>query len=124
MEIKIMELNKPNINKRIYTSDLIKKSIIDDPAVKEMLNTKSLFIEDRRYSEDSSDGINASNVIGTVNKFYIRDNSLFADVETLDTDLRKESTEISHIYLNGQGDLDANGVVYSYKFSKFTGEQN
>lgn len=122
MEIKIMELNKPNINKRIYTSDLIKKSIIDDPVVKEMLDTKSLFIEDCRYSEDSSDSINVSKVIGVVNKLYIRDNSLFADVEALDTDLRKESTEISHIYLNGQGDLDANGVVYNYTFSKFTGE--
>lgn len=122
MEIKIMELNKPNINKRIYTSDLIKKSIIDDPIVKEMLDTKSLFIEDCRYSEDSGDNINISNVIGVVNKLYIRDNSLFADVETLDTDLRKESTEISHISLNGQGDFDANDVVYSYKFSKFTGE--
>lgn len=94
MEIKIIELNKPNSKKRIYTSDLIEKSIIDDPAVKEMLDTKSLFIEDRRYSEYSSDNINASNVIGTVNKFYIRDNVLFADVEILDTDLRKESTEI------------------------------
>lgn len=122
MEIKIIELNKPNINKRIYTNDLIKKSIIDDPAVKEMLDTKSLFIEDRRYSEDSSDSINVSKVIGVVNKLYIRDNFLFADVETLGTDLRKESTEISHIYLNGQGDLDANGVVYNYTFSKFTGE--
>lgn len=116
MEIKIMELNKPNINKRIYTSE------IDDHALKEMLDTKSLFIEDRRYSEDSSDSINVGKVIGVVNKVYIRDNFLFADVETLGTDLRKESTEISHISLNGQGDLDANDVVYSYKFSKFTGE--
>ena len=74
---------------------MIEKSIIDDLAVKEMLDTKSLFIEDRRYFKDSSNSINASNVIGTVNKFYIRDNVLFADVEILDTDLRKESTEIS-----------------------------
>ena len=87
-----------------------------------MLDTKSLFIEDRRYSEDSRDSINASNVIGVVNKLYIRNNFLFADVEILDTDLKKESTEIFHISLNGQGDLDANGVVYIYKFSKFTGE--
>lgn len=87
-----------------------------------MLDTKSLFIEDRRYSEDSRDSINVSKVIGVVNKLYIRDNFLFADAETLSTDLRKESTEISHIYLNGQGDLDANGVVYNYTFSKFTGE--
>lgn len=124
MEIKIIELNKPNSKKRIYTSDLIEKSIIDDPAVKEMLDTKSLFIEDRRYSGDSSDSINASNVIGVVNKLYIRDNFLFADVEILDTDLKKESTEISSICLNGQGELDANSRVYNYKFLKFTGEQN
>jgi hypothetical protein len=122
MEIKIIELNKPNSKQRIYTSDLIEKSIIDDPIVKEMLDTKSLFIEDCRYSEDSSDSINVSNIIGVVNKLYIRDNFLFADVEALDTDLGKESTEISHIYLNGQGDLDANGVVSNYRFLKFTGE--
>ncbi len=122
MEIKIIELNKPNSKKRIYTSDLIEKSIIDDPIVKEMLDTKSLFIEDCRYSEDSGDNINISNVIGAVNKLYIRDNFLFADVEVLDINLRKESIEISRIYLNGQGELDANGVVYNYTFLKFTGE--
>lgn len=119
-------LDKPNKNGRIYTTELVKDKILNDPLVKEQLDTHQMFgMFMPNYDEDLVNPIKVSHCITNL---YIENCNLIADLDILDfgeglvvKSLIDKGVKIRPV-LRGNGDLvaDENGnlVVTNYTFNR------
>ena len=119
-------LDKPNKNGRVYTSELVKDKILNDPLVKEQLDTHQMFgMFMPNYEEDL---VNPTKVSHCITNLYIEDGNLMTDLDILDFAqgpvvgaFIDKGVKVRPI-LRGNGDLvsDENGnlVVTNYTFNR------
>ena len=77
----VVKFNKPNKNGRIYSSNCFN---LNDPVLKEKLNTGSFFGE-FGFPEGIREEVDISKASHVIKNLYKREDGLYADIETLDT---------------------------------------
>ena len=103
-EAKLMELDKPNINGRVYTTKCIKEAL-EDPCLKEQLANKCCFVY-REGGVGSYMGRDCTKICGAVENLTIRDGALYATINNLEEyDLRQKIDKQCSFSIVGYGDL-------------------
>lgn len=116
-KIKLLDLDTQLSSGRSYPTEAVELSL-EDPILKERLVAKALlgtFSDDYTYGQT-----NMLDVAFSVNKLYIEDKVLYADIDILDTpkgrilnDLFKNNTSLDfHTAFTGDVETDSNGKDY------------
>ena len=79
MKIKILELDRPNKNGRVYPNNVFKKALYK---VNTKIKNGKFFVYDKTFENEPSGSINnALIVVGTVNEISINDYEVYAHVK-------------------------------------------
>lgn len=116
-KIKLLDLDTQLSSGRIYPTESVELSL-EDPILKERLAANALFgtfFDDYTYGQTNMLGVAFS-----VNKLYIEDKVLYADIDILDTPkgrilngLFKNNTSLDfHTAFTGDVETDSNGKDY------------
>jgi len=102
--IIIVSLGIPNLSNRIYTEKIVKKTILENPIVKEQLSNGGIFGTLSKYKYDDSGELDTRFISHSTTNIYIEDGKLKADITLLDTPCGKEAQEsVLFPYLVGTG---------------------
>ena len=105
-------LDKPNRNGRIYTTECIKNSVLNNPLIQERLKLHNLF---GTFTLIGNEEVSLDNTSHCITNLYIEDNCLKADIDILDTPngrMLKEHLDKGegiYPYLSGNGELELVG---------------
>ena len=116
-KVKLLDLDTQLSSGRIYTAEAVENAL-NDPLTKERLITHSLlgtFSDDYNYGQT-----NMLDIAFSVNKLYIEDNTLYADIDILDTPkghilngLLKNNTSLDfHTAFTGDIETNVDGKEY------------
>lgn len=106
---RVLRLDKPNCNKRIYTTELAKKIIKDN---RENMDNGRLLGE---YPMAQSSKIELSKVSHKINDLYILDGYLMAEIEILDT---PQGNKLRNLLAEGEAVFRACGQDKGGKFNE------
>lgn len=120
MKYKILDIDKPTINNRVYTKDAVEKAL-SNPIIQEMLknggvpvvklNEESQFINDNKLAFDMQD------MVGVATGFTLDKDGLYADVKFVIEYIPKQvfaygTGEVS--YVNGADFVDSYNLLGLY----------
>lgn len=88
----VQELDKPNLNGRLYPSDVMENAA-------------------KRFSVPANNSLKY-----TVNKLYVKDGQLLGEIEIYDEQMMNEVCVKANVGFrpSGVGDVDENGVISNY----------
>ena len=110
MNYKILDINIPTVNNRVYPQDVVDKAM-NDPIIQEMLknggvpvvklNEEGQFINDNKLAFDPSD------IVGFATSFTLDKDALYADVKFIIDHIPEQ------VFALGTGDVSyANGTDF------------
>lgn len=84
MNYKILDINKPTVNNRVYPEDVVDKAL-NDPIIQEMLKNGGVPVFKLNsadvFEATSVGAFDMSKVVGFVKKFDLSDTALYVDIE-------------------------------------------
>ena len=107
IKVKVLDVNTPTINGRVYTKDAVKKAL-EDACLKEQLENHMCFVRNGFIEDDPTSGMDVSKICGVVEGFELTDNALFAEVRDLSNEIAggKKLTDSDKFYVVGQGNIE------------------
>ena len=119
IKVKVLDVNTPTINGRVYTTEVVRKAL-EDECLKERLENHMCFVYNGFIEYDFTCGMDMSKICGVVKGFELTDNALFAEVRDLSNEIPgcKVLTDSDKFYVVGNGDTIAkDGLHYVEDFT-------
>lgn len=120
MEYKILDINQPTINNRVYPEDVVDKAL-NDPIIQEMLKNGGVPVvkinEESQFINDSKLAFDPSDIVGFATSFTLSKDALYADVKFVIDYIPEQvfalgTGEVS--YANGTDFVDTYNLVGLY----------
>ena len=107
IKVKVLDVNTPTINGRVYTTEAVKKAL-EDECLKEQLENHMFFVRNGFIEDDPTSGMDMSKICGVVEGFELTDNALFAEIRDLSNEIAggKKLTDSDKFYVIGQGNIE------------------
>ena len=119
IKVKVLDVNTPTINGRIYTPEAVKKALGDE-CLKEQLENHMCFVRNGFIEDDPTSGMDMSKICGVVEGFELTDNALFAELRDLSNEIAggKALSVSDKFYITGQGSItEKDGLDYVDDFT-------
>lgn len=113
MRQTLLTLNKLNLNRRIYTTEVVQKAIDD---CQWQVDQRRMLLE---YKYDSSFGVNVENACGIITKLVIDGDFLKGDVEYFPNFPNFERLVGVPIRPKAMGNIDEHGIIHNLQFISF-----
>ena len=113
IKVKVLDVNTPTINGRIYTTEVVRKAL-EDECLKERLENHTCFVYNGFIEDDLTCGMDMAKICGVVQGFELTDNALFAEVRDLSNEIPgcKALTDSDKFYVVGEGGILAKDGLY------------
>lgn len=120
MIYKILDINKPTVNNRVYPEDVVDKAL-NDPIIQEMLKNGGVPVvklnEENQFINDNKLAFDPSAIVGFATSFTLSKDALYADVKFVVDYIPEQvfalgTGEVS--YANGTDFVDTYNLVGLY----------
>ena len=113
IKVKVLDVNTPTINGRVYTTEVVRKAL-EDECLKEKLENHMCFVYNGFIEYDPTCGMDMAKICGVVKGFELTDNALFAEVKDLSNEIPgcKALTNSDKFYVVGSGSTIAKDGLY------------
>lgn len=112
-KVKVLDVNTPTINGRVYTTEVVRKAL-EDELLKEKLENHMCFVYNGFIEYDLTCGMDMPKICGVVKGFELTDNALFAEIRDLSNEIPhcKVLTDSDKFYVVGNGTTTSKDGLY------------